>query len=123
MNRELKPVRWIGSSYRDLMSLPDEVKRLIGFALDHAQRGGRHIDAKPLKGFSGAGVLEIVEDYNGNTYRGVYTVKFGEVVYVLHVFQKKSKKGIATPKQVIELIRSRLRDAEIDYQGFKETFK
>lgn len=121
MNEELKPLRWIGSSYRDLKSLPVAVKKTIGFALDQAQRGGKHIDAKPLKGFGGAGVLEVVEDHIGDTFRGVYTVKFAGVIYVLHVFQKKSKSGIGTPRQEIDLIKSRLRDAELDYQEWKKT--
>ena len=119
MEEELKPVRWVGSSYRDLKSLPVGVRKTIGFALDQAQRGGKHLDAKPLKGF-GAGVLEVVEDHIGDTYRGVYTVKFAGVIYVLHVFQKKSKSGIGTPKQDIDLIKSRLRDAELDYQEWKQ---
>lgn len=121
MGEELKPVRWVGSSYRDLKSLPLAVRRAIGFALDQAQRGGKHPDAKPLKGFGGAGVLEVVEQYSGDTYRGVYTVKLVGVIYVLHVFQKKSKSGIGTPKQEIDLITSRLRDAELDYKEWKQT--
>ena len=121
MEEELKPVRWVGSSYRDLKSLPLAVRRAIGFALDQAQRGGKHPDAKPLKGFGGAGVLEVVEQYSGDTYRGVYTVKLVGVIYVLHVFQKKSKSGIGTPKQEIDLIKSRLRDAELDYREWKQT--
>lgn len=121
MEEELKPVRWVGSSYRDLKSLPLAVRRAIGFALDQAQRGGKHPDAKPLKGFGGAGVLEVVEQYSGDTYRGVYTVKLVGVIYVLHVFQKKSKSGIGTPKQEIDLITSRLRDAELDYKEWKQT--
>lgn len=119
MKESLKPVRWISSSYKDLVELPSEVRRFMGFALDQAQRGGKHPDAKPLKGFTGAGTLEIVDDYDGDTYRGVYTVRFEEVVYVLHVFQKKSKSGIATPKQEIELIKSRLKLAEEDYKEWK----
>jgi phage-related protein len=121
MEEELKPVRWVGSSYRDLKSLPLAVRRAIGFALDQAQRGGKHPDAKPLKGFGGAGVLEVVEQYSGDTYRVVYTVKLVGVIYVLHVFQKKSKSGIGTPKQEIDLITSRLRDAELDYKEWKQT--
>lgn len=128
MKEELKPIRWIGSSYRDLKSLPIAVRKTIGFALDQAQRGGKHPDAKPLKGFGGAGVLEVVEDHIGDTYRGVYTIRFPGMIYMLHVFQKKSKSGIGTPKQEIDLIKSRLRDAELDYQewkqsGFKERSK
>ena len=115
MSNEFKPVRWMGSSYKDLCNLPSEVRRVMGFALDRAQRGGKYIDAKPLKGFKGAGVLEVVDDYDGDTYRAVYTVRFAEAVYVLHVFQKKSKSGIVTPKREIDLIKARLKDAENDY--------
>jgi len=120
MNEELGPIRWVGSRYRDLRSLPEAVRKTIGFALDQAQRGGKHRDARPLKGFGGAGVLEVVEDYAGDTFRGIYTVRFVGVIYVLHVFQKKSKSGIGTPKQEIDLIRSRLRNAERDYHKWKE---
>jgi phage-related protein len=84
----------------------------MGYALDYAQQGGKHPDANPLRGFGGAGVLEIVEDNDSDTYRAVYTVKFTDTVYVLHVFQKKSKKGSATPKHEIDLIKERLKRAE-----------
>lgn len=104
----MKRLIWIGSSKQDLVAFPDEVKRVMGFALFQAQEGGKHPDARPLKGFGGAGVLEIVEDYDGDTYRGVYTVRFDTAVYVLHAFQKKSRHGIATPKHDLELIRARL---------------
>jgi phage-related protein len=107
-----KPVVWIGSSKEDLRSFPPEVQRVMGFALRAARNGGKHSEAKPMKGFKGAGVLEIVEDHDGDTYRAVYTVRFSHVVYVLHAFQKKSKKGIATPKQDLDLIRGRLKQAE-----------
>ena len=107
-----KPLHWIGSSKKDLMALPRDVRKLFGQALDFAQRGGRHEKAKTLKGFRGAGVLEIVEDDAGGTYRGVYTVKFAEAVFVLHCFQKKSKRGIATPKEDMDLIHARLKVAE-----------
>ena len=110
-----KPLFWIGSTRRDLKTFPDEVQDMMGHALDIAQQGKKHQDAKPLSGFGGAGVLEIVEDYAGNTYRAVYTVRFIGAVYALHAFQKKSKKGIETPKQEIELIRSRLKKAEEHY--------
>ncbi len=92
--------------------MPEDVQDTFGHALYLAQTGEKHRAAKPLKGFSGAGVLEVVEDCEGNTYRAVYTVRFGEVVYVLHVFQKKSKSGITTPKQEIDLIESRLKQAQ-----------
>ena len=88
--------------------MPDEVKRFFGVALFAAQSGGKHPEAKPLKGFTGSGVLEVVEDYNTDTYRAVYTVRFVDAVYVLHVFQKKSKKGIATPQEEIAKIKARL---------------
>ena len=111
-----KPLFWIGSSRKDLKSFPRPVQRSCGFALRHAQSGTKHPDAKPLKGFKGAGVLEIVEDHEGGTYRAVYTVRFAKAVYVLHAFQKKSKKGIKTPKQEIELIGKRLKLAEEHYE-------
>jgi phage-related protein len=114
--RSLKPLHWLASSLEDLRSFPRAVQRSIGVALRTAQLGRKHESAKPLKGFKGAGVLEVVEDHDGNTYRAVYTVRFADSVYVLHVFQKKSKKGIQTPKHVVELIRARLRRAERDHQ-------
>jgi phage-related protein len=107
-----KSLVWIGSSKKDLMALPPDVRKFFGHALDFAQRGGQHDAAKPLKGFGGAGVLEVVEDDAGGTYRAVYTVKFVEVVFDLHCFQKKSKSGIATPKEDLEIIRARLKVAE-----------
>ena len=94
----LRPVVWIGSSRSDLASFPEDVKDSIGYAIYIAQRGGKHADAKPLRGFGSAGVLEIVEDHAGSTYRAVYTVRLAGRIYVLHVFQKKSKAGIKTPK-------------------------
>jgi phage-related protein len=114
--RALKPLHWIGSSLEDLRGFPRAVQRSIGVALRTAQFGRKHESAKPLKGFKGAGVLEVVEDHDANTYRAVYTVRFADSVYVLHVFQKKSKKGIQTPKHVVELIRARLRRAERDHR-------
>jgi phage-related protein len=113
----LKPVEWIGSSREDLRAFPGEVREVIGEALYRAQQGDEHPAAKALKGFGGRGVLEIVDDHRGDTYRAVYTVRFANVVYVLHVFQKKSKKGIATPRHEIELIRTRLKRAEDHYQS------
>jgi len=103
-----------------LKALPAEVRGEFGHALYEAQCGGEPVSAKALKGFGGRGVLEIVEDFDGDTYRAVYTVRFAEAVYVLRVFQKKSKTGIATPKTEIELIKARLRVAEHDY---RERFK
>ena len=111
-----KPLHWLASSLEDLRSFPRAVQRSIGVALRTAQLGRKHESAKPLKGFKGAGVLEVVEDHDGNTYRAVYTVRFADNVYVLHVFQKKSKKGIQTPQHVVELIRARLRRAERDHR-------
>ncbi|MHB0980210.1 MAG: type II toxin-antitoxin system RelE/ParE family toxin [Thermoleophilia bacterium] len=108
-----KDVIWIASSLDDLKRFPDPVKQSIGFALFQAQCGGRHPQAKPLKGFKGGGVLEAVEDFDGDTYRTVYTVRFAEELYVLHAFQKKSKKGIETPKHEIDVIKSRLKMAEM----------
>jgi len=107
-----KPLEWIGSSHKDLMALPSVVRRFFGFALSLAQAGDKHDAAKVLKGFGGAGVLEIVENNTGGTYRAVYTVKFPEAVFVLHCFQKKSKRGIATPKEEMDIIHARLRIVE-----------
>jgi phage-related protein len=109
---ELRPLAWVGSAKRDLTALPAEVIDTFGYALHLAQTGRKHEQAKPLHGFGSAGVLEIVEDWRGNAYRAVYTVRFAAVVFVLHVFQKKSKSGAATPKREIELIRERLKLAE-----------
>lgn len=108
----VKPLEWVGRSHEDLRDFPAAVRRDIGYALYFAQAGDKHPDARPLRGFGGAGVLEVIEDFDGDTYRAVYAVKFAEAVYVLHVFQKKAKKGIATPKHELELIRKRLRIAE-----------
>ncbi|HUS11865.1 MAG TPA: type II toxin-antitoxin system RelE/ParE family toxin [Pyrinomonadaceae bacterium] len=113
---KVKSIVWIGSSPRDLRSFPSEVKDVMGYALYQAQVGLKAPTAKPLRGFGGAGVLEIVEDHQTDTYRAVYTVKFAELVYVLHAFQKKSKKGITTPKPDIDLIKRRLKAAEEDYK-------
>lgn len=103
---------FIASARDDLSAMPLEVKKTFGFAIRAAQRGGKHPDAKPLKGFGGAGVLEVVEDYDRSTYRAIYTVKFAEAVYVLHAFQKKSRSGIATSKHDIDLVKERLKEAE-----------
>jgi phage-related protein len=122
-SRSIKPVAWIGSARADLASFPEDVKDVIGYALYIAQSGGKHTDAKPLRGFGGAGILEIVEDHAGDTYRAVYTVRLAGRIYVLHVFQKKSKTGIKTPKQQIELIRSRLKRAEEEHTRWLEAQK
>lgn len=116
MQDEPKPVRWIGSSLRDLWSFPIAVRRDIGQALFTAQQGDTDPAAKTLKGFGGASVLEIVASHHGDTWRAVYTVRFQDAIYVLHVFQKKSTKGIATPLREIDLIRRRLAEAERDYR-------
>ena len=113
MRADEKLLVWIGSSKKDLMALPMEVRKFFGHALDFAQRGDRHEAAKVMKGFGGAGVLEVVEDDAGGTYRAVYTVKSENAVFVLHCFQKKSKQGIATPKEDINIIRARLKVAEL----------
>lgn len=110
---KVKPLEWMGSSYKDLLALPTEIVSEFGFALFQAQVGEQHVCAKVLKGFGGAGVLEVVESDVGGTYRAVYTVQFAEAVYVLHCFQKKSKQGIATPKQDMDIIQSRLKVAQL----------
>lgn len=112
-----KPLYWIASSRKDLKAFPDEVQDVMGRALLDAQFGGKHPHAKPLKGFGGAGVLEIVEDFGGDAYRTVYTVRFDDAVYVLHAFQKKSTRGIATPTHEIDLVRDRYRAAEAHYRN------
>jgi len=119
----LKPVVWIGSAKADLRTFPEEVKDSIGFALYVAQLGGKHTAAKPLRGFGGAGVLEIIEDHHGDTFRAAYTVRLAGQVYVLHAFQKKSKAGIQTPKAEINLIKSRLRRAEQEHAAWLERRK
>ncbi len=112
-----KPVQWIGSSLDDLREFPKEVSQVIGQALYLAQTGSKHPDAEPLKGFGSAKVLDIIDDYDGNTYRTVYTVKFPGIIYVLHAFQKKSTQGISTRKQDMQLIQQRLKRAEEDYKS------
>lgn len=107
-----KELIWVGSSKEDLSAFPDDVKLVMGFAFRVAQRGGKHARAKPLKGYKGAGVLEIVDDFDGDTYRAVYTVRFEGAVYALDAFQKKSKKGIATSKADLDRIKARLKRAE-----------
>ncbi len=114
----IKPVAWIGSSKADLSRFPEDVKDAMGFALYVAQQGGKHRDAKPLRGFGGAGILEIVDDFDGDTFRAIYTVQFAGRVYVLHAFQKKSKSGIKTPKAEINLIQSRLKRAEEEHNAW-----
>ncbi len=110
-----KPLFWIGSAKSDLLEFPESVKDELGVALSVAQFGGKHPKAKPWKG-EGSGVLEIVEDHRGDTYRAVYTVRFEKAAYVLHAFQKKSPKGIKTPQTDVELVSRRLRAASEDYE-------
>jgi phage-related protein len=109
------------TSKEDLSALPDEARRRVGRALWDAQIGLKAPFAKPLKGFGGAGVLEVVDDFDGNAYRSVYTVRFAGVVYVLHAFQKKSTRGISTPKSVRELIARRLAKARQDYESWRNS--
>ena len=117
-----KPIKWMGSSKKDLGAMPEDVKDFFGFAIDVAQTGEKHPEAKPLKGFGSAGVLEIVESNESGTYRAVYTVKLADWIYVLHCFQKKSTKGITTPKPDVDLIKSRLADAQYDHaEWLKQT--
>jgi phage-related protein len=112
VSEDLKPVVWVGSSRDDLKQFPPEVQDVMGFALYLAQVGEKHPGAKPLKGFGGAGVLEVVDDFQGDTYRAVYTVRLSGRVYMLHAFQKKSRGGIKTGQHDIDLIRARYRQAE-----------
>ena len=112
----IKSIVWIGSARKDLKAFPDEVKKVMGYALYEAQLGRKALSAKPLSGFGGTSVLQVVEDHQTDTYRAVYTVKFDDLVYVLHAFQKKSKNGVATPKPDIDLIKRRLKVAEEDYK-------
>jgi len=123
MSKEGRPIRWLGSTLEDLRGFPEAVRRGVGHSLREAQDGLKARNAKPVEGFKGATVLKIVEDHDGETYRAVYTVKFEEAVYVLHCFQKKSKSGIATPKQDIESIRQRYKLAEAEHKKWEEQQK
>lgn len=118
-----KPVRWVGSSKEGLSRFPAEVRRRVGGALWEAQIGRKAPYAKPLKGFGDAGVLEIVDDFDGDTFRAVYTVRFAMAVYVLHSFQKKSRRGITTPKSELNLIGQRLKRAKADYEQWSRSEK
>lgn len=111
-----KPLHWVASAKKDYQSFPVEVQADMGYALGLAQLGAKHPNAKPWKG-EGPGVLEIVEDHRGDTFRAVYTVRFAQVVYVLHAFQKKSKTGIKTPQEDVKLIGERLKRAQADYES------
>jgi len=121
MNEEriIKPLLWVSSSKRDLMDMPKDVIADFGHGLYQAQIGKHPDIAKTLSGFGGASIIELIQDYKGDTFRAVYTVKFPDAILVLHAFQKKSKRGIETPKQDIELIRSRLKMSEIIYKEWK----
>ncbi|MDX8385405.1 MAG: type II toxin-antitoxin system RelE/ParE family toxin [Gallionella sp.] len=116
----VKPLEWVASSKKDLLSMPSDVVDVFGYALHLAQQGRKHTQAKPLKGFGSASVLEVVENDDGNAYRAVYTVRISNAVYVLHCFQKKSHKGIATPKQDMDLIHDRLMLAQQHSKGIKK---
>jgi len=109
-----KPLTWVGSARADLKACPPEVQDVMGFALYQAQRGGTHPAAKRLKG-NLVGLIEVVDDFDGNTYRAVYTAKLAGRIYILHVFQKKSTRGIATPKHELDLIKARLRWAQVHH--------
>ena len=113
----VKPLEWVGSAKKDLLTMPDTVIDVMGYAFHLAQRGLKHDQAKVLKGFGSAGVLEVVEDDDGNAYRAVYTVRFKSAVYVLHCFQKKSHKGISTPKHDMDVVEARLKLARQHAEG------
>jgi phage-related protein len=115
----LKPVIWVGTSLKDLREFSAPVQDHMGYALYVAQRGGKHQDAKVMSGFGGAGVLEVIKDYRGDTFRAVYTLKYVGTVFVLHAFQKKSKSGRQTPRRDIQLIQQRLHEAEQIARGRK----
>ncbi len=123
MDEELKPIIWVGSSRRNLKELPEAVQRGVGRALQQVQKGEKPASAKPLSGFGGASVLEIKSNYDGDTFRAVYTVRFAERLYVLHVFQKKSKRGSETSQQDIKLIQERLKAAETLHQAWEQSQK
>ena len=119
----MKLLHWIGSALDDLCEFPSEAKRNVGYALHLAQMGDKHPAVKPLRGFGGASVLEVVEDFDGDTYRAVYTIRFAEAVYVLHCFKKKSKRGIETAKHDVELIKARLKRAQEHYELWQQSKK
>lgn len=112
-----KPLKWVGSAKRDLDGMPEDVQDVFGHAIDLAQAGGKHPDAKALSGFGSAAVLEVVEDFRSDTFRA--TVKFAGWVYVLHCFQKKSKSGVKTPKEDLDLIKARLKAAAQDFEAWQ----
>jgi len=110
-----KPLYWMGSALKQVTKFPSHVQRSIGFALSAAQFGGKHLSTKPWKG-EGPGVMEVVQDYDGDTYRAIYTIRFARAVYVLHAFQKKSPRGIETRQSDVALVRERLKMAQKDYE-------
>lgn len=116
MTTEERKLEYISSSRKDLEKLPQNVKEVFIHGLELALIGEKHPDAEPMRGFGDASVLEIRERYKGDAYRAMYTVRFEKAVYVLHVFKKKSKSGVVTPKQDVELIRTRLKAAEAHYK-------
>lgn len=116
MSRDERQVRWVGPTLKELRALPESVRAVTGFALYQAQQGDKHLDAKPLKGFPGASVLELIIDVRGDTYRVVYTPQFRGAVYVLCAFQKKAPSGKKTPDRQIHLIQSRLKTAAEHYR-------
>ena len=118
-----KPVRWVGGSKEDLRKFPDKVRWRVGSALWDAQLGRMAPYVRPLRSFGGASVLEIVDAFDGDTFRAVYTVRFAGAVYVLHAFQNKSKRGIATPKAELDLIEQRLKRAKEDYRRWSRSEK
>jgi phage-related protein len=123
LGRPVRPLLWIGSSKRDYRGFPALVQDTLGFELYLAQTGQHPPSAKPLKGLGG-GTAELIEDFDGDAYRAVYTVRFGEAVYVLHAFKKKSKQGIKTPQSDMDLVKRRLKDAERDHaQRFEKERK
>jgi phage-related protein len=109
---ELTQLIWVGPSLDDMRGFPEEVRQVMGFALYLAQVGDKHVAAKPLRGFGGAAVLEVVDEHGGAAYRCIYTVRFPDAVYVLHAFKKKAKHGVATPKRTMHLVRTRLERAQ-----------
>ncbi len=115
-----RPLFWVASSKKDLMDMPEDIRDTFEYALHLAQIGGKHVQAKPLKGFGSADVLEVVEDSHGDAFRAVYTVRFQERIYVLHCFQKKSTQGIRTPKPDMDKLRERLKWAERHAKGVTE---
>ncbi len=115
-----KPLFWIASSHKDLKSFPDEVQDVMGRALLDAQFGDKHPHSHPLQGFGSAGVLEVVDSFDGNAYRTVYTITFPSAVYVLHAFQKKSTRGISTPRHEIEVVKARIRAADEHYRSWSK---